>query len=266
MKNLCRLQHISYKVIVTITIVLLASCSLQSFFIRNLPSLFADRIADTLSLNASQEEALSQDIEKMLTREKHRVVKLKTYLNEIKVKEFEAGQVHQFIAENYLELAKQVNVLLAKYMLLLDESQKLEMYANFAEENNEIKERIEDYDIDNVYDKFTFFVGSLTDEQKLMINNKVTTFKGLLEERLTRRIQTQSALMKILNNTETDKQTSIIELLNQKISFYPPNKSRTLVILLINNFMETINNKQMNSIEKRRKKITDWLNAYLAYY
>ncbi|MDE1465401.1 hypothetical protein [Spartinivicinus poritis] len=266
MNKLCSLQYIYYWLVTVIITILLVGCSFQSLIIRNIPSLVADRIADTLALSSLQEKSLEKELKVLLTNEKPRIVKIKAFLKNISVSHFDANQVHQYIAENYFEVAKQVNILLAKYMLLLNTKQKLAMYANFSEENEAFSEKIEDYDVDGVFDRFQFFTGSLTDKQKAMITNKMAVFKSLLEERLARRLDTQSQIAKILDTDVPDKQAKLISLLNQKAIFYPANKNRKQIILLINQIVSSTNKEQIEAIEKSREKLIGWLDDYLIYY
>lgn len=246
---------------------LLSGCSFKSLVVPNLAYLIADRIDSNLHLYNDQEYQVRKDVQKILVDEKSRIKTIKSYLNQIDIKNIEEFKAYDFLVKNYYELALKVNPILARQFSSLDKKQILKFKKSLKKDNQKIEKRLKERKIQDISKRFSFFFGELTKDQKRFVENNMSIYKKLSQERMRKRKATQKSLSSVLElNSKREKERLINALFNENADRRTLTPLRRKSIVLFKEFVQTLTPTQVNYFKKKTLFFNEWIDEYLKNY
>ena len=150
-----------------------------------------------MHLYNEQEYEVRKEIKTLLVEEKGRIKTIQTYLNEIDIKNINELKAYDFVINNYYEIAIRVNEIIAKQFSILDKKQIAKFKKSIKKENKKIELRNKERTPKNMFKRYSYFFGDLTDDQKKMVTDNMDLFLELSNERMKKRIGTQKSLLSV---------------------------------------------------------------------
>ena len=244
----------------------LSSCSFNSLLIRNLDYLIVEKVDDSLHLYGEQETQLKKEVHILLVSEKDRVKKLKSVINKDKITEISVSKLYKTLLSNYKEIAYEANKLIAKKISILDQSQFKKFLLSMKEKNEEIEAQIKKRDVKDFIERYEYFVGDLTKNQKLTVQKHIPLLKKFSLERITNRKDLTLKLTK-MNQAQLSKASHHIEkVLNDYVDKLIVSPERELFYSQLQNFLASLSIDQINTLEKKRNSLNKLIDSFLKYY
>ncbi len=210
---------------VTMLAILIAACSFKTVYNR-LDYLIPEYVEGMVTLDEVLEEKLEQRT--LILLDWHRNTQLKLYADWLHALQQDAGKnlteerVKQRITEAerfWNALSVKINDEMALLLPMLDAQQRAELFINIEDRNEEFREQFVDLDDDErvddyferMVDTYANWIGELTDEQLLAVQQASTRLISTADLRLQRRLQWQHGIQQILAEqaTDTDKSAEL---------------------------------------------------------
>lgn len=239
------------------------SCTAKKLVVKNSDSLIQYQVTKRIPLYASQKKQLSIDIKKFLNTHKKEANELKDSLDLVKI-----GDQSNFITfyqeseTIYRKLAADFSYILSKQLAQLDKKQQLGFIQNIYSENKKILNKSTKEKVEETQERFSKFFGSITPNQKTIIESFSTDLTESKNMIIMRREDLAKRLLSIYgseNSTET-KIKSIHEVLKSHIdSYLNSNKNFEMA----KSILPTLDQPQKDNVKMKAEEIKEIINYYI---
>ena len=197
--------------IIIFSLFIFSSCSFYGTIAKNIDFLIKNKLTEMLDLYAKQEDQLYQDVKKFLNTEKETfkslknlLLKTKTYINSNQISPEDIKILMKEFEIQYINLGESFLPIISKYLLLLDEPQREELYKNWDKENKKIKKKKKNK-LKTYKKKFADFFGELNESQDKVLEKYKELFLKRNKIRLKSRLDLQKKLKVIFKKDKKDK-------------------------------------------------------------
>lgn len=259
------LKNITKILALFLSLQLFTSCGLKALVIPNLDWLLKRKLASELSLNSEQKKQLKEDIKVFLEDRKGQAQRLSKKIKKLPLEKLNATKLSEEFFVEYKDFLKAFLPLYSKYLAQLEKEQLKDLEETFAEKNREIKERVDDFDIDRTLDRYQEFFGDLSPKQIEILKANADNFQAVAKERLERRRVYQKSLLKILStylpaNTKKKQIESLSWDYNTKRSQSAALKLNTQTTQAV---FDLIDKRQRQHLEDKLADIQSWIGRFL---
>jgi hypothetical protein len=243
--------------------VLSVGCAAKKLAVSNADILVERQITKRLPLTASQKKDLSKDVKTFLKDHKPMAEKAIPVVDEITKVDVENVEIHyDKLLDIYRKISSDFSTLLAQQMVKLGSNQQKDFFENLAEENMQIARRNPKERLDDIYDRFETFFGTITGKQKIIFKENKEYFNKQQGERVNRRSKLHESFKEIyLAEISPEEKVKKIEAAFEQYREAAHNKEKNLEI--IKEIIPTLTESQKEKFRKNNKEIKELLRYYL---
>lgn len=238
------------------------SCAAKKMAAKNADLLIENQIEKRMPLYTAQKKALAKDVDLFLTEQKEFAKEALPALNNVELKSDKVDSQYDHLDQIYRKLAVNFSKLMSKYMALLDEKQQKDFHVNLEAENKAMA-RIEGSErMEKIYDRFETVLGSISDEQKKILE----AHKPYLDERYSIRLKRREALhakfreIYQLELSSASRTQYFIDAFSQYQNSYPDNAKNKEIL---KQMLPTFTTRQKAELKERVNDLKEIIGFYL---
>lgn len=238
------------------------SCAAKKMAAKNADILIENQIEKRMPLYTAQKKALAKDVDAFLRDQKEFAKEALPALSSVELNSDKVDSQYDHLDQIYRKLAVNFSKLMSKYMALLDEKQQKDFHINLEAENKSLA-RVEGSErMEKIYDRFETVLGSISDEQKTILE----AHKPYLDERYSVRLKRREALhakfreIYQLDLSPTSRTQYFADAFSQYQNSYPDNaKNKEILKQLI----PTLSSRQKGELKERVNDLKEIIGYYL---
>jgi membrane-bound lytic murein transglycosylase len=177
------------RILILIILITLAACGSKKLAVGNADTLISYQMNKRIPLEYKQKEKLAKDVDEFLNVHKADAKAILPIIDEIRLEQPIDAQYSK-IEAFYKKVTQDFTKIIAKYMAMLGETQQKEFFESFKAENERSLKRDKFTRRKQVEDRVKIAVGSITEEQKKILDQ----YEGYFEERMNKRHQMKQEL------------------------------------------------------------------------
>lgn len=163
------------------------ACTGQDLVVKQADNLLEYQIEKRLPLYSEQKKELAKDIQNFLHSEKPAAQKMLPVIDELNAGLDNVATDYRAMANFYEATVAHFSVIIAKHMSKLDKNQQRLFFKTLGSENAELEKKEPAHRMDKVRARFKMFFGTLSEDQRKLLEEWTPYFEALHQERLKRR-------------------------------------------------------------------------------
>ena len=252
------------KILMLFLIVFLGySCTAKKLAVENADTLLSHQIQKRLPLYTQQKAELDIDIIKFLNETKPTAQEIIPIVDELRLtSEPKVEEQYAQLEGFYKKIAKNFSVLMSKYMAKLDARQQKDFFRTLANENQDILNKSKKNRFSEIEDRFKLFMGSMSAEQKKILEG----YKDYFSERASLRLKNRKNLHQEFKSIYAQDVTSTKkeELFQNAFTGYQDESLNTNKNLeIIKKLLPHITQKQRDHFQVQTQEVKELLKFYI---
>jgi hypothetical protein len=250
-------------IIFTSLLLMLSGCAARKLVIRNADSIIEMAVRKRIPLSSEQRQELSRDIDQLLTQYKDEGRQLLPVVDEIDLSDPDKTEKHYLqLSGLYLQVARDFTGMLAKHLARLDSTDQQSFFKELTKENRELEKKQKKDRLKDFNGRFSWFFGSVSQEQKDLFNSYTGYFNQRYKLRLEERRQLQANLKSIYASVTQEEarrsaiHTALMDFQNNRVDD-PTN------LEIIKKFRPTLSTKQLQHLQDKKAEMKDIINYYI---
>lgn len=246
-------------------LILLISCSFGgSLLIGQLDSYLSMKTADRLHLYTKQEDALEQDIQKILNRSQAQIKNILAVL--VSIRERENKQIKNaelnLIKKNFKIIFTSMTDLIGKYSAQLSKLQMEKFLKDLNKRNQKTEKKLNEKRYKKrIPNKFKEIFGSITNQQEQLLQQNISPFLAWNIQRHKVNSKLYSSLQK--TNGPSAEIIQIYKKVQAGLNVNFEQGNLDNIIHIINEFTQTLTKEQVKTINEKLDLVIDIMKSYL---
>lgn len=243
--------------------ILIQGCALQSFLVPQIDLVIELRMQAQLDLYYKQKQMLSKDIDLYLNSQKYRVPDALKLMNSIDLESaLKTEDNFNQILALYKSASMDFNLLLCRYLSLLDTRQQEHFFKKQFEDNTKIAEYMLEQNLVKLKERVEFFTGPVQKNQEPILSAYLPSWKKRTEIRLERRKGLHTKLKLILAGplTSEEKTTKLAGEFEQYIS--ESFSDREDIVKFIKDLSLTLSLEQKKHLRDKKSMLRELLKKF----
>lgn len=249
-----------------ILLITLSGCGFQNFFIRNIDYYISSKITGKLHLYSKQEDQLDKDITVFLNQQKEHAKQLITIVTDTDITNSITRNLIE-VRKYYYLIARDLSRIISKNMEQLDQNQITEFLNNIRKENQDLENEIAEFDLQKSYKFLNNFIGSLTDEQRKLVEEYRDYLKMRQVERHKKRIATYAKIAEIYQSKQNIQLqfNQLFDSLNDPEKAKTPSLNDQKIYELVDKVRLSLTDKQKKYFNEKKQEVLEMLKYFISY-
>lgn len=247
---------------------LLGGCSFKGLVISNLDWYIVNRMDKQLHLYSKQEDELKREVQKYLKAQVGKVVEIGSHFKNLETANFQIKRENEFFRKSFGYFEKSFRPILIKMLISLDQTQRERFIKSFEEKTKEYGKELSERETKNYANRFKYFFGELSEEQKLVITKNLSELKSDSTEWLKQREVLLADLKKVL--LQKSEALSLERELDQIYERYFQRRYQSskgkIMLKVIPAIMATLKPEQKARFIDLKKEVDEWVSIYSDTY
>lgn len=241
---------------------LLAGCAAKKLAVSNADTLLENQIEKRLPLYDAQKTALAKDVDKFLNDQKPFAREAIPLITDVELDVSQVDGQYEKLKTLYNKLALNFSRLMSKYMAPLDEKQQKDFSRLLKEENHKLSRSKTDERMEKLYDRFELMFGSVSSEQKKILESYKDYFWERHKLRVKRREKLHDRFDEIfkIDLSEAGRAEEFYKAFEDFQQNYPDNEKNKEIIKKI---IPTLSLAQKEAFEERTEDMQEIIRYYL---
>ncbi len=253
--------------IVFLIILLFNSCSFKGMVIDKLPYLITFRVDQNLFLTSEQEDQFKKELKSYLIQNKSQVREIYKDLTQVNFSD-DTKSVYLKLRSHYLKLVEPFSLILAKYIVSLDNEQQKYFFEKANKDNRKYREKFQKERLERVFDRFERFLSDLTPQQENIIKENSSHFETLHNQWIKRRVNFQVSLKAILAQKSMPqiKIENVAQLMTNYLLEGSKVENRAKAIEVVDKIKTIASKEQQEHFKNTISELEEWLNLFEQTY
>lgn len=247
--------------------IFLYSCSFKSVVIPNLAYILTQSIESKLDLYYSEEKLLQADLEKILNAQVSNAKNIRNFIESLNAKNINPKDLSIEISKYYGLVAPKVNKALSVRIAKFTKERQAVFLKIAKKDNQKLVEKINKNQTTDIISQYEKVFGSLSEKQLELINQNKHIYKRVNEQRLKRRLKSQSELEDIFKiNNENSRQIKIEQLFNSQFDTQKDKLRFVPIFEVIKEVSSSLSTEQIQYFFQKKIEIKEWLLEFIKFY
>ena len=235
-----------------------SACGTKKLAVSNADTLISYQMNKRIPLEYKQKEKLAKDIDDFLNTHKEDAKAILPAIDEIRVDQ-PIDAPYSKLESFYKKITQDFTKLIAKYMAILDESQQKEFFESFKADNERALKRDKFSRRKQIEDRVKLVVGSITDEQKKILDQ----YDAYFEERMIKRHQLRAELFSKFQEIYKSRENREQKFEDAFLAYQSETLGNTRNLEIIKKILPTLNQDQRNGLKDQILEVKEIISLFL---
>ena len=245
--------------LILLALMSLTACASKKLAVSNADTLISYQMNKRLPLEYKQKEKLAKDIDQFLNVHKADAKEILPLIDEIRLEQPVDAQYTK-IEDFYKKITKDFTKIIVKYMAMLDESQQKEFFETFKLENERGIQKDKFTRRKHVEDRVKIAVGSITDEQRKILDQYDVYF----EERMNKRHEMREQLYQKFQEIYKSRQDLEHKFEQAFLAYQSENLDNAKNLEIIKKIIPTLNHDQKEELKNQVAQVKEIIALFIS--
>lgn len=241
-----------------LTLLIVSACGSKKLAVSNADTLISYQMNKRIPLEYKQKEKLAKDIDDFLNAHKADAKAILPVIDEIRVDQ-PVDDPYSKLESFYEKITQDFTKVIAKYMAMLDESQQKEFFESLKTDNESALKRDKFSRRKQIEDRVKLVTGSITDEQKKILDQ----YDSYFEERMLKRHQLRADLFNKFQEIYKSRENLEQKIEDALLAYQSENLSNSKNLEIIKKIMPTLDQAQKDGLKDQILEVKEIIALFL---